>query len=153
MSNLRSWSKGDQHRKQRKMLNLVFSTAHMREMSMYCFFLLDKPAHWCSSSDILWSLLQGTRVIYLFYFVVYSNIILSKLRAAFAHRVKDGSREVYTFRLLIRILFYFVICLSLDWSTFLVGSHSARIDRPKWAGLLIWSTNRGRRSPSILYCG
>ena len=31
---------GDQHRKQRKMLNPVFSIAHMRRMSMYNSLLL-----------------------------------------------------------------------------------------------------------------
>ena len=67
---------GDQHRKQRKMLNHVFSTAHMRGMSMYCSFLLNKPTHWRSSSYILWHLLQGTCIIYFFYFAAYSNIIL-----------------------------------------------------------------------------
>ena len=74
-----NFDQGDQHRKQRKMLNPVFSTAHMRKMSTYSSLFLDNPTHWCASPDILWRLLQGTTRLICFYFAVsYSNIIWSK---------------------------------------------------------------------------
>ena len=72
------FDQGDQHRKQRKMLNPVFSTAHMRKMGMYSSFLLDKPTHWCASPDVLWHLLQGTHLIHFYFGASYSNIIWSK---------------------------------------------------------------------------
>ena len=96
MSISQSCSKGNQHRKQRKMLNLVFSTAHMREMSKCCSFLLDKSTHWYPSSDILWRLLQGTRVIYFFYFVANPNIILSKASSClYSSSQRRTSRSLY----------------------------------------------------------
>ena len=73
------FDQGDQHRKQRKMLNPVFSVSHMRKMGMYSFLLLDKPTHWCASPNILRHLLQGTiRLIHFYFAASYSDIIWSK---------------------------------------------------------------------------
>ena len=60
------FDQGDQHRKQRKMLNPVFSIAHMRKMGMYSSLLLHIPTHWCASPDILWCLLQGPPIHFYF---------------------------------------------------------------------------------------
>ena len=100
LSAISAWARpdfdqGDQHRKQRKMLNPVFSIAHMRKMGMYSSLFLDKSTNWCASPDILWRLLQGTTR--LIHFILSHHILtlfVPKLRASFAHQVKDGPREV-----------------------------------------------------------
>ena len=75
-----SWilSKGDQHRKQKRLLNPVFSIGHLRRMGMCnSSWFGDKFTYECSSSDALSHLQQGTALCshpwsYFKYYLVHS---------------------------------------------------------------------------------
>ena len=116
MSISRSLSKGDQHRKQRKMLNLVFSTAHMREMSMCCSLLSGESTQWRSSSDILRRLLQGTRHLLFSYLGSNSNIVVFKASSCLCSSSQRWiSRGYNTLCLLIHYLISHLVVFRLTY--------------------------------------
>ena len=84
------FSPGEQHRKQRKMLNPVFSIAHLRDMSKLWSSFWSSRTKCDRSSDFLSCILQGTHSSKL----VKLTLTTGQLRDAFAGKVENGPQEV-----------------------------------------------------------
>lgn len=92
-SALMDLSPGDYHRKQRKMLNPVFSTAHMRNIGNFFF---SEPAGGFSShcsARVLRRRSQGELVL-VFIYSRFENVLPLKLRDTLDVKVTEGSQEV-----------------------------------------------------------
>lgn len=92
---------GEQHRKQRKMLNPVFSIAHMRSMSelytgMNFHVTLETKGKWIVPifDNVVDQVTNVNSLTWISVNIVYTIIIIWQLRNALTERVQNGAREV-----------------------------------------------------------
>ena len=91
------WSRGPAPEAEKNAEPCVFHCTYAQNEHVHFFTFFDKPTHWCASPNILWHLIQGTRLTFFCLLgASYSNIVLFKLRDSFALQVKDGPQEVYS---------------------------------------------------------